>query len=196
MKKVLLEMKNITKSYGEGNSIFYALKDASLQIVDGDYVAIMGPSGSGKSTLLHMMGLLDEPTKGEIYVDGKHVTSMTEKERANVRNKKIGFVFQTFNLIQTLTALENVELPRIIHGAPKEERIKKAQQTLERLGMGHKFNNQPNAMSGGERQRTAIARALVNDLWWLTIRKPRRFFWVNSFARASEAEVFPMMTTR
>jgi putative ABC transport system ATP-binding protein len=158
-----LKLSGICKYYGEGHSMVRALCDANMTIYDGQFVGILGPSGSGKSTLLHIIGLLDTPSEGQIYIDGIETSRMDSDEKANIRAQKIGFVFQFFNLVPSLSALENVELPLTIYDVPKNERRKKATKLLERLGLGKRLNHLPGMLSGGERQRVAIARALVND---------------------------------
>ena len=163
MKNIVLQLENISKCYGEGLCEVRALDDVSIKIKKGELVSIIGPSGSGKSTLLHMIGLLDEPTRGEVYIDGIPTATMKEKKKAEIRNKKIGFVFQVFNLIPSLTALENVEIPQVIMRADKKKRKEKAEQVLQKLGLGNRVEHLPSQLSGGERQRVAIARALIND---------------------------------
>ena len=158
-----MKLQGICKSYGEGHSTVHALSDADMTIYDGQFVCILGPSGSGKSTLLHIIGLLDTPTEGQIYIDGIETSKMNSDEKARIRAQKIGFVFQFFNLVPSLSALENVELPLTIYGAPKDERRAKATALLERLGLSKRLDHLPGMLSGGERQRVAIARALVND---------------------------------
>jgi len=140
-----------------------ALKNVNLRINKGEYIAVLGPSGSGKSTLLHMMGILDVPTSGKIYIEGREVSQLSEDERARIRGKKIGFVFQLFNLIPSLTALENAALPMMVYGVEKEERERRARELLEKLGLGERLNHKPSELSGGQRQRVAIARALANN---------------------------------
>jgi putative ABC transport system ATP-binding protein len=140
-----------------------ALKDVSLEINQNEYVALMGPSGSGKSTLMNLVGCLDSPTRGTYWLNGIEVSTMDDGDLASVRNKQIGFVFQTFNLMPRLSALENVALPLVYAGVPKEERLKKAGRVLESVGLGDRVNHRPNELSGGQRQRVAVARALVND---------------------------------
>lgn len=140
-----------------------ALKDVSLTINQNEYVALMGPSGSGKSTLMNLLGCLDSPSSGMYWLNGIEVSTMDDGELAEVRNKQIGFVFQTFNLLPRLSALENVALPLVYAGFSKEERLEKARVTLESVGLGDRVMHKPNELSGGQRQRVAVARALVND---------------------------------
>ncbi|MBU0531943.1 ABC transporter ATP-binding protein [Candidatus Micrarchaeota archaeon] len=147
---------------GEGIEV-HALRGVDLQVFQNDFISIIGPSGSGKSTLLHIMGLLDTPTSGKRYIDGIETSQMNEDEQASVRGNKIGFVFQTFNLISSLTALENVELPLLLRTGDGKKRKEKAIQLLERVGLGDRLDHRPSQLSGGQRQRVAIARALVND---------------------------------
>jgi len=159
----VLELKDVSKIYKMGEEEVHALCNFDLIVDRNDYMSIVGPSGSGKSTLLHMLGLLDIPTKGEIQIDGINVSKLSENERAIMRGRKIGFVFQVFNLVSSLTALENVALPMMIQGVSKEERSNKAAEVLEGLGMGDRLDHLPMELSGGQRQRVAMARALVND---------------------------------
>ncbi len=160
---MLISIEHLNKTYIMGAEKIEALKDVSLQIDRGEYVALMGPSGSGKSTLMNLIGCLDSPTRGKYWLSGIEVSTMSDSELAEVRNKQIGFVFQTFNLLPRLTALENVALPLVYAGLPKEERLKKARAALEAVGLGDRMLHKPNELSGGQRQRVAIARALVND---------------------------------
>jgi putative ABC transport system ATP-binding protein len=159
----VLELRNVSKIYSMGDEKVHALCDFDLVVDRNDYMSIIGPSGSGKSTLLHMLGLLDTPTEGEIFIDGVPISRLSENERALMRGRKIGFVFQVFNLVPSLTALENVALPMMIQGIPVEERNEKAARILEDLGMGSRLDHLPSELSGGQRQRVAMARALVND---------------------------------
>ncbi len=159
----LIEVKNAIKTYQMGEELFYAMNDISFEIEQGDFVAIMGASGSGKSTCMNMLGTLDKPNSGEYYLDGVDVFSLTSDELSDIRNNKIGFVFQGFNLISRTSALDNVQLPMIYKGIPEEERIERARQALKIVGLENKENNLPSQMSGGQQQRVAIARAIVND---------------------------------
>ncbi len=159
----LIDIKNITKTYEMGDSFFKALDNVSLSIEKGDFVAIMGASGSGKSTFMNMLGCLDKPTHGEYFLDGIDVMSLGADELSNIRNSKLGFVFQGFNLIPRTSALENVEMPMIYKGVEQEERITRAKHALKIVGLEHREQHFPNQMSGGQQQRVAIARAIVND---------------------------------
>ena len=158
-----LEFREITKSYVMGENTVHALKSVSATIKKGEWVSIMGPSGSGKSTLMNILGCLDRPTTGKYFLDGAEVGSLGDDQLATERNKKIGFVFQNFNLLPRMDSLNNVALPLIYAGVPREERLKKAARALERVGLGDRLDHRPNELSGGQRQRVAIARALVND---------------------------------
>ena len=159
----VIEVQNLIKTYQTGDTSFNALNDVSLTVEKGEFVAIMGASGSGKSTFMNMIGCLDKPTSGKYYLDGIDVSTMTADELAHIRNKKLGFVFQGFNLISRTTALENVQLPMIYAGIKEEERIKRAKNALKIVGLEKRENHMPNQMSGGQQQRVAIARAIVND---------------------------------
>jgi len=162
MSAHLIEMHELTRVYQLGPQEIHALRGIDLVIDNGEYVAIMGPSGSGKSTLMNIIGCLDTPSAGKYLLDGVPVEQMVEDELAAVRNKKIGFVFQTFNLLARTTALQNVELPLVYARVPRKERREMAEEALTAVGLGDRMNHQPNELSGGQRQRVAIARALVN----------------------------------
>ncbi len=159
----IIETKDIKKVYKMGNNIVNALQSVSIEIEKGEYVAFMGPSGSGKSTLMNIVGCLDTPTSGSYILNNQMVSDMTENELAHVRNKEIGFVFQTFNLLPRATALENVALPLIYAGYGKSERNEMAMAALEGVSLADRWHHRPNELSGGQRQRVAIARALVNN---------------------------------
>jgi len=159
----LITLKDIGRKYVIGSEIIHALKSVSLTIKKGEFVALMGPSGSGKSTLMNILGCLDTPTKGQYTLNGINVSHMTDNELAEVRNKEIGFVFQTFNLLPRNTALDNVALPLIYAGINKEQRQARAKQNLENVGLGNRVDHKPNELSGGQRQRVAVARALINN---------------------------------
>ena len=163
MENNLIEIKDITKLYIMGSEKLYALKGISVAIKKNEYVAIMGPSGSGKSTLMNIIGCLDTPSSGQFFLNGKNVGEMDDDELAEIRNKEIGFVIQTFNLLARSDALHNVELPLVYRGIPKAERIIKAEEALYNVGLEDRMTHKPNELSGGQRQRVAIARALVND---------------------------------
>ncbi|WP_127585594.1 ABC transporter ATP-binding protein [Paenibacillus koleovorans] len=157
----MIQLRNITKVYKRGDQELHVLKDVSFSIDKGDFVAIIGPSGSGKSTLMNMIGLLDAPTNGTYSLDGVATEKMSDNQLAQLRNQKIGFIFQQFNLLPRLNAMENVELPMIYAGFSKKERRQRAQQMLELLGMGERGHHKPSELSGGQQQRVAIARALA-----------------------------------
>ena len=159
----LIKLEKVCKIYPMGEDKLYALNNVDLVINRGEFSSILGPSGSGKSTLLHILGLLDEPSSGRIYLDDMEMHRLNENERARLRGKKIGFIFQMFNLIPSLTVLENVTLPALIYEASTEEAEAKARKTLENIGMEQRLFHYPNQLSGGQRQRVAIARALIND---------------------------------
>ena len=159
----LLELNGISKSYAIGGEVVHALRSITLKIEKGEYVALMGPSGSGKSTLMNILGCLDSPTGGTYILNGKEASKMTESELADIRNKEIGFIFQTFNLIPRSTALDNVALPLVYAGVKKDDRIARAQKSLEDVGLSDRATHKPNELSGGQRQRVAVARALVNN---------------------------------
>ena len=159
----VIELKDISRRYQIGTEIIHALRSITLSIERGEYVALMGPSGSGKSTLMNILGCLDTPSSGAYTLNGKLVSSMHDNELADIRNKEIGFVFQTFNLIPRSSALDNVALPLVYAGIRKENRMNKATDTLKGVGLGDRIHHKPNELSGGQRQRVAIARALVNN---------------------------------
>jgi len=154
----LIELKNAEKHYEMGNSTVKAVDDISIKINKGDFVAIMGPSGSGKSTSMNLVGSLDLPTYGDIYLDGKNISDLDESQLAQIRGKKIGFIFQSFNLIPNLTAKENVILPMIFQGTEKEEREEEAEKLMELVDLSDRMDHYPNQLSGGQQQRVAIAR--------------------------------------
>jgi putative ABC transport system ATP-binding protein len=163
MNTMLISIEHLNKTYIMGTEKVEALKDVSINIEKGEYVALMGPSGSGKSTLMNLLGCLDSPSRGQYWLNGKEVSTMEDSELAEVRNKDIGFVFQTFNLLPRLSALENVALPLVYAGVNREDRLAKARKVLEAVGLGDRVTHKPNELSGGQRQRVAVARALVND---------------------------------
>ncbi len=160
---LVIHIQGVTKEYKMGDEIVRALRGVDLSIHRNEYVAIMGPSGSGKSTMMNLLGCLDTPTSGKYEFNGKDVATMEDDELAEIRNKEIGFVFQTFNLLPRSTALQNVELPLVYAGLPSEERRAKALAALQSVGLGDRVHHKPNELSGGQRQRVAIARALVNN---------------------------------
>ena len=157
----LVEVKDICKVYNPGENEVRALDHVSLSIEKGEFVAIIGQSGSGKSTLMNMLGCLDVPTSGKYYLNGRDVSTLTDDEQSDIRNREIGFIFQGFNLISNLTAQENVELPLIYRGVPKKERDRLAVESLKIVGLSHRMDHKPNEMSGGQQQRVAIARAIA-----------------------------------
>jgi len=163
MPEALIKLENVGKTYKLGEIDLPVLRDINLEIMQGSFVTIMGPSGSGKSTLMYLLGLLDTPSKGKVYLQGQDTSNFSEDKLAEVRGKKIGFIFQQFNLLQNLTALENVMLPMIFQGVPEIKRKEKAKQLLESVNLGQRINHRPSEMSGGEQQRIAIARSLVNN---------------------------------
>ena len=158
--KALIKIENIWKIYEMGTEKVHALRGVDLEISQGEYVAVMGPSGSGKSTLMNLIGCLDTPTRGEYHLNGRLVSSMNDDELAYIRNKEIGFIFQTFNLLPRASALRNVELPLIYNGTKSELRLSRAREVLEQVGLGDRVNHKPNELSGGQRQRVAVAREI------------------------------------
>lgn len=159
---LVIKIRNITRDFPLGNEVVKVLKGIDLDIERGEYVALMGPSGSGKSTLMNLLGCLDTPTSGSYELNGKDVSNMSDDELAEIRNKEIGFVFQTFNLLPRTTALENVALPMVYAGASKSERTERAKEVLTNVGLADRMDHKPNQLSGGQRQRVAVGRALVN----------------------------------
>jgi putative ABC transport system ATP-binding protein len=162
MAQPIIEIKDIKRNFTLGSETVYVLKGVDLTINKGEYVALMGPSGSGKSTLMNILGCLDTPTSGSYILNGKDVSTMKDDELAEIRNKEIGFVFQTFNLLPRTTALDNVALPMVYAGKNKTERSARATEVLNQVGLGDRMDHEPNQLSGGQRQRVAVARALVN----------------------------------
>jgi len=163
MAKKIIEINNLKKHYKMGQSIVRALDGVSFDVMENEYIAIMGPSGSGKSTLMNMIGCLDTPSSGEYILNGHRVSDLEDSDLAQIRNREIGFVFQTFNLLPRTDCLNNVELPLIYSGMKSSKRKQKAADTLTKVGLGDRMDHKPNELSGGQRQRVAIARALVND---------------------------------
>jgi putative ABC transport system ATP-binding protein len=160
---IVIRTFDLWKTYVMGDQVINAVSGVDIEIHRGEYVAIMGPSGSGKSTLMNLIGCLDSPTKGEYYINGRLVSTMVDDELARIRNKEIGFVFQTFNLLPRATSLHNVELPLIYNGTPPAQRLEKAKAALAQVDLKERMNHKPNELSGGQRQRVAVARALVNN---------------------------------
>lgn len=162
-RRKILSMKGIVKEYQMGDETSVVLKGIDLDVYEGEFLAVLGPSGSGKSTLMNIIGCLDTPTRGEYYLSGKHIANQDEKELARIRSQEIGFIFQSFHLLQRQTALENVELPLIYAGMPHKRRIERATEMLRRVGLDDKLQHFPNQMSGGQQQRVAIARAIATN---------------------------------
>ncbi len=163
MTRSLIEIDGVTKRYKLGEQIVYALNGVNLNIARGEYTALMGPSGSGKSTLMNIIGCLDSPTDGTFFLNNKEVSKMSDLALSEVRNTEIGFVFQTFNLLNRLNAIDNVSLPLVYAGIPKKERDERAKEVLDKVGLGDRSSHKPNELSGGQRQRVAVARALINN---------------------------------
>lgn len=161
MRKPIIQLKNVWKTYKMGETQVHALRGMNLDVYEGEFLAIQGPSGSGKSTAMNLVGCLDIPTKGEIYLDGQNISLVSESNLAQIRGRKIGFIFQKFNLIETLTALENVMLPMTFQGIPETERINRATKLLAQFGLSERTDHKPNQLSGGQQQRVAIARSLA-----------------------------------
>ena len=161
--KPIIELRNVWKTYEMGENKVHALRGLSLQILEGEFVAIMGPSGSGKSTAMNMIGCLDVPSSGEVLLDGTNISELTESDLAVIRGKKIGFIFQKFNLIPTLSAKENVMLPLVFQGLPEDERERRAEKMLSLVKLDERMDHRPNELSGGQQQRVAIARALATQ---------------------------------
>jgi putative ABC transport system ATP-binding protein len=159
----LIELEEVVKEYQMGENTVKALRGSNLEIESGDFVAIMGPSGSGKSTLMNMVGALDVPTAGRVELDENNLSDLSEDELAMLRSEKVGFVFQKFNLIPSMTAQENVALPMLFRGSSRKERMQRSKELLERMGLGDRLDHMPSELSGGQQQRVSIARALVND---------------------------------
>ena len=163
MRKNVISITGLTKTYLMGDEVIEALKNINLEIFKNEYVALMGPSGSGKSTLMNLLGCLDSPTSGEYFLNGTNVSTMQDADLAEVRNKEIGFVFQTFNLLPKMSSLDNVALPLLYAGLSKKDRIEKAEMAMISVGLKDRMGHKPNELSGGQRQRVAVARALVNN---------------------------------
>ena len=163
MASALISLQDIRKTYVLGDQTVHALKKIDLHIHQGEYVALMGPSGSGKSTLMNIIGCLDTPSAGKYWLNQKEVSMMSDVELSKVRNDEIGFVFQTFNLLNRLSSLENVALPLVYAGVSQKERLERARETLNKVGLGNRLDHKPNELSGGQRQRVAVARALINN---------------------------------
>jgi putative ABC transport system ATP-binding protein len=162
-EKALIQLENVSKTYDAGENAVHALLGVDCAIREGEFVAVIGPSGSGKSTLMHILGCLDSPSSGKYWLDGNDVAELSARALARIRNQKIGFVFQTFNLLPRATVLKNVELPLLYAGLSRSDRREQAQAALERVGLSNRAKHRPNELSGGQRQRVAIARALVNN---------------------------------
>ena len=185
----MLRVEKLNKYYINGDMRLHALKDISFEIKKGEYVAIMGSSGSGKSTMMNILGCLDREFQGEYILDGIEISKIEEKDISKIRNLKIGFVFQSFNLLPKLSALQNVELPLVYAGVPKSEREKRATEMLEKVGLGARIHHRPNELSGGQKQRVAIARALVNNPAIILADEP-----TGNLDSVSEKEIMELFT--
>mgnify|MGYP005863419501 FL=1 len=185
----MLRVEKLNKYYINGDMKLHALKDISFEIKKGEYVAIMGSSGSGKSTMMNILGCLDREFQGEYILDGIEISKIEEKDISKIRNLKIGFVFQSFNLLPKLSALQNVELPLVYAGVPKSEREKRATEMLEKVGLGARIHHKPNELSGGQKQRVAIARALVNNPAIILADEP-----TGNLDSVSEKEIMELFT--
>ncbi len=185
----MLKVEKLNKYYINGDMKLHALKDISFEIKKGEYVAIMGSSGSGKSTMMNILGCLDREFQGEYILDGIEISKIEEKDISKIRNLKIGFVFQSFNLLPKLSALQNVELPLVYAGVPKSEREKRATEMLEKVGLGARIHHKPNELSGGQKQRVAIARALVNNPAIILADEP-----TGNLDSVSEKEIMELFT--
>lgn len=185
----MLRVEKLNKYYINGDMRLHALKDISFEIKKGEYVAIMGSSGSGKSTMMNILGCLDREFQGEYILDGIEISKIEEKDISKIRNLKIGFVFQSFNLLPKLSALQNVELPLVYAGVPKSEREKRATEMLEKVGLGARIHHKPNELSGGQKQRVAIARALVNNPAIILADEP-----TGNLDSVSEKEIMELFT--
>ena len=163
MTEPLIRLDGVSKVYGEGDVAVHALREVDLTLAAGEYVAVMGPSGSGKSTLMHILGLLDSPTAGSYELEGREVSTLSRRQLAHLRSRRIGFIFQNFNLLPKATLLRNVELPLLYAGVGRSERRRRAREALDQVGLADRAKHRPNQLSGGQRQRAAIARALVGD---------------------------------
>lgn len=162
-KKPIIELKGVWKTYKMGDNNVHALQGIDLKVEHGEFIAIQGPSGSGKSTAMNLVGCLDTPTRGDVFLDGHNISTLSESDLAQIRGQKIGFIFQKFNLIDALTALENVTLPMTFQGIPEQERLERGEKLLRQFGLGERMDHKPNQLSGGQQQRVAIARALAID---------------------------------
>lgn len=184
----VIKVEKLNKIYGKGDVAVGALQDVSFSVEKGEFLAVMGPSGSGKSTLLHLLGCLDTPTEGDYYLDGTSVKELSDKELARIRNKKIGFIFQSYNLLPRFSALKNVEQPMIYKGIRGRKRKEIAREALETVGLGDRLDHKPNELSGGQRQRVAIARSLVNDPRIILADEP-----TGNLDSKTEAEIMKML---